>query len=96
MPTAGKEQAMSAIPPHPARHLPVSRGACSFHSENQNPADGFQQSVDEFELDISPRSKVELLATIDRIDCSHMEPETADFLRGYLVGRFEPINRESK
>lgn len=73
MPTAGKEQAMSEVPPTAARHLPVPRGACSFHSENPGNLEGFWQSTDEFSLDIAPRSKALLRMQIRNVDTTTIQ-----------------------
>lgn len=57
-----------------------------------NMQEGFFQSEDEFSLDIAPRSKQAMLRHVERMDSMSIEPETADFLRGYMIGKFQPLD----
>lgn len=54
--------------------------------------EGFFQSDDEFSLDIAPRSKQAMLRHVERMDSMSIEPETADFLRGYMIGKFQSLD----
>lgn len=83
---------MIEVPRPPSRHLAVPSGACSFQSENQTqPAGGgFYQTDDEFFLDtLHGRDRAAVFQAIGEVDISSIEPETAAFLRGFLLGKFE-------
>lgn len=62
--------------------------ACSLHSEN--PEGEFVQSDSEFVLDtLSPRTRDAILAKFGELEVAEIEPETASFLRGFLLGKFK-------
>lgn len=87
---AGGDRAMSCPDtPDKTRTLPDTAGSRPTRSfQSGKPGDGFAQSEDEYRLDtLAPRTKETLLAELGRIDQSGFEPETAEFLRGYMLGK---------
>lgn len=75
--------------PDKTRTLPDAAGSRPTRSfQSGKPGEEFAQSADEYRLDtLAPRTKEALLAEFRRINQSDIEPETADFLRGYMLGK---------
>lgn len=84
---------MAEVPSAALRHPTVPAGACSLRSNQNQPQPagaGFYQTPDEFFLDtLRGRDRAAVFQAIGEVDINKIEPETAIFLRGFVLGEFK-------